>query len=201
VSNWIELTLYTPLPSKLESCLRESPILSPLFDSWPELALPNCWLVAGAVVQTYWNSAHGFAPLHGINDIDVIYFDPDDLSEETEKEHSVRINKRYEQLFVKLDVKNEARVHLWYENRFGFPINAYSSVESAMKTFPTTAGAIGVRSVGHKLQAYSPFGFDDLMNLVVRPNRRQITRAIYAEKVARWRPNWPRVRFLDWDDA
>lgn len=185
----------------LEASLRESPVVSRVFDGWPELALPNCWMVAGAIVQTYWNSAHGFSPLHGISDIDLIYFDPDDLTEESENEHSMRINRRYDDLGIKLDVKNEARVHQWYEDRFGYPIDAYTSAESAMETFPTTAGAIGVRPVGQALEAFAPFGFDDLINLVIKPNKRQITRAIYVEKVARWKPNWPQVRFLDWDDV
>jgi hypothetical protein len=70
-----------------------------------------------------------------------------------------------------------------------------------METFPTAAGAVGVRPAGKSLEAFAPFGFDDLMNLVIRPNKRQITRDIYDAKVARWQPNWPRVRYLDWDDA
>jgi probable phosphoglycerate mutase len=33
----------------------------------------------------------------------------------------------------------------------------------------------------------APFGLDDLLGLIVRPNPRQITREIYEVKVARWR--------------
>lgn len=42
---------------------------------------------------------------------------------------------------------------------------------------------------------------NDLLALTVRPNKRQITPAIYAAKVARWRPLWPHVTFLAWDEA
>jgi hypothetical protein len=192
--------MFVPLPPNVETSLRANPIVATVFDGWSELALPNCWLVAGAVVQSYWNHVHGFQPQHGINDIDLIYFDPDDLTEEKESQHAARINNRYQDLGIRFDVKNEARVHLWYEERFGYPINAYTSAEAAMETFPTTAGAIGVRAAGNKLEAFAPFGFDDLVNLVVRPNKRQITQAIYAEKVARWEPHWPRVKFVEWDD-
>jgi hypothetical protein len=192
--------MITPLPRPLESALRESPITAPVFDRWSSLALPNCWIVAGVVFQTYWNKAHGFSPWQGISDIDLIYFDPDDLSDEAENENSIRINSQFQCLNVRFDVKNEARVHLWYEDRFGFPINAYTSAESAMETFPTTAGSIGVRVAGQDLEAFAPFRFDDLLDLVIRPNKRQVTRPIYEEKVARWDPIWPRVRFIDWDD-
>lgn len=191
--------MHIALPAELETSLRESRIVSSVFDRWFELALPDSWMVAGAIFQTYWNQAHGFSCDYGIDDIDIIYFDPDDLSEERENDHSIRINRIFATTGVRIDVKNEARVHLWYENRFGYPIDAYDSAKSAMETFPTTAGAIGVRPVGRTLEAFAPFGFDDLLSLVIRPNKRQITRKIYMDKVERWRPNWPRVNFLDWD--
>jgi hypothetical protein len=193
--------MITPLPRELEIALRKSPIVAPVFDGWSSLALPNCWLVAGAVFQTYWNKAHGFLPLQGISDIDLIYFDPDDLSDEAENENSIRINSQFRDLDVKFDVKNEARVHLWYEDRFGYPISAYTSAESAMETFPTTAGSIGVRVAGIELEAFAPFGFDDLLDLVIRPNKRRVTRSIYEDKVKRWAALWPRVRFLEWDNV
>ena len=193
--------MYLPLPQELESSLRNSPIVSRVFDGWSELALPNCWMVAGAVCQSFWNSKYGFSPLHGISDIDLIYFDADDLTEEAENNHSLRINSRYEDIGVRVDVKNEARVHLWYEDRFGYPIDAYTSAEAAMETFPTTAGSIGVRPDGQAIEAFAPYGFDDLMDLVIRPNKRQITRTIYEDKVARWRLHWPLVTYLDWDEV
>ena len=200
LDGYTESNMFVPLPPKLESSLRDNPIVSRVFDGWTGLALPNCWMVAGAVFQSFWNREHGFSPLHGISDIDLIYFDADDLTEETENRHYLRINSCYEDVSIRFDVKNEARVHMWYEDRFGYPIVAYASAEAAMETFPTTAGSIGVRPNGQMLEAFAPFGFDDLMNLIIRPNKRQITRTIYEEKVARWKPNWPRVKYFEWDD-
>ena len=189
-----------PLPHQLEECLRGNPAVSQLVHSWPTLELPNCWLVAGALVQSYWNAAHGFPPLHGIRDIDIIYFDPSDLTDATEARHAARIRDCFDNLDARIDVKNEARVHLWYEARFGYPISPYPSAEAAIESFPTTAGAVGIRAVGGQLEAYAPFGFDDLLNLVVRPNKRQITRDIYSEKVARWTAIWPGLEIMDWDE-
>lgn len=193
--------MYVPLPESLESALRANPIVARAFDHWDDIALPNGWMVAGAVFQSFWNQEYGFPPLHGIADVDLIYFDADDLSEQKENDHYVRINEFFEGGNVRFDVKNEARVHLWYEERFGYSIDAYTSAEAAMETFPTTAGAIGVRPRGQALEAFAPFGFDDLMSLTIRPNKRQITRTIYEDKVARWKPNWPCVNYLEWDDT
>ena len=102
---------------------------------------------------------------------------------------------------AKLDVKNEARVHLWYEEKFGYPIPPYQSTAAAIATFPTTATAIGVRRYGAQFECCAPFGLDDLFDLIVRPNKVQITPAIYDAKVARWRAEWPQLTFLTWNEC
>ena len=186
-------------PRALAAALTANPAVSALFAGWPALDLPDCWLVAGAVAHSYWNAEHGFDPLHGIQDIDLIYFDPDDLSAAGESRHESRLNAAFDGLGVRLDVKNEARVHLWYEDRFGYPIEAYPSVEAAIETFPTTAGAVAVRPASGGLDMFAPFGARDLLELVVRPNKRQITPAIYAEKAERWKSVWPKLTVVAWD--
>ena len=169
--------------------------------NWDELGLPDCWIVAGAIVQSYWNTVHTLPLLHGIDDVDLIYFDSSDLSEASEAQHASRINALFAELGVRFDVKNEARVHLWYEDRFGYPIEPYASSPDAIDTFPTTAGSIGVRPAGDAIECYASFGFDDLLQMVVRPNKRQVTREVYDRKVARWKELWPMLDIVDWDVA
>ena len=84
-------------------------------------------------------------------------------------------------------MKNEARVHVWYAQKFGYAIPPYVSTDQAISTFSTTATAIGVRPTQGALQIVAPFGLADLFGLIVRPNKAQITRMIYETKVARWR--------------
>jgi uncharacterized protein len=128
--------------------------------------LPGNWLVAGSIAQTVWNLALGRPAGFGIKDADVVYFDAQDLSFEAEVENEQRLRDLFRHLPVKLDVKNEARVHLWYERSFGYPIAPYLSAPAAIATFPTTATAIGVRCKAGKFECYSPFGLDDLFDLV-----------------------------------
>jgi|SRR5580700_8024572 hypothetical protein len=118
-----------------------------------------------------------------------------------EASHERRLRDLFQHLPIKLDVKNEARVHLRYEDRFGYAIKPYLSSADAIATFPTTATAVGVRRICGKLECCTPFGLDDLFGLLVRPNKRQITRAIYEAKVDRWRPIWPRLTYLPWEEA
>jgi len=183
---------------RLSQAVLANPVLRPILASWHDVGLPDAWLAAGAIAQSAWNQAHGQSPGYGISDIDLVYFDDGDLSAEAERAHEVRINRRFANAGVPIDAKNEARVHLWYEARFSAAIAPYDSIESAIATFPTTAGAIGVRPGATSLDICAPFGLDDLLNLVVRPNKVQITREIYEAKVARWRELWPELTVIHW---
>ena len=182
----------------LERIARSSPALAPVLHRWPEIGLPDAWLVAGAIAQSFWNDAFGYDPLHGLADLDLVYFDGSDLSEESEARQAARMQSLFAALPLRLDVKNEARVHLWYETKFGYPIRPYGSAADAIATFPTTATAIGLRPSGPKLEICAPFGLGDLQGLIVRPNKAQITRAIYEAKVNRWRRLWPGLTVIGW---
>ncbi len=178
-----------------------SPVLQPVLERWDQLALPDCWLAAGALAQTFWNAAHELPPEHGISDIDIVYFDDRDLSEQAEAAHSARINATFSECRIRLDVKNEARVHLWYERRFGYPIRPYASIQDAVATFPTTATSVGIRPDLETIELCAPFGLNDLVQLVVRPNKAQVTAEIYAAKVNRWKQLWPRLKIMGWNDS
>ena len=186
---------------RLEAALRENLTLFEIIEQLEHVALPDAWLVAGAIAQTVWNLAAGHAADRGIKDVDIVYFDASDLSAESEAAHEAQLRARLAHLPFKLDVKNEARVHLWYQRVFGNPIAPYVSVAEAIGTFPTTATAIGVRRRSGVFECCAPFGLGDLFGLVVRPNPRQITRAVYETKLERWRPLWPHLTFLSWDDS
>lgn len=186
---------------RLVEALRRNSWLWEIVEGFDKIFLPDCWLVAGCLAQTVWNVALGNSPGFAIKDVDLIYFDAADLSAEAEAEHEERLRHLFNRLPAKLDVKNEARVHLWYEDRFGYPIAPYRSAADAIATFPTTATAIGIKPREGELEICAPFGLDDLFGLVVRPNKRQITQSIYETKVERWRRVWPQLRCLPWRAA
>jgi uncharacterized protein len=137
LSRWEALVPGDADHSTLRSIVLASPVLSAILRDWPVIGLPHGWLVAGAVAQTVWNSVFGFPADHGIKDADIIYFDRSDLTESAEERHAERIRRRFAHLPVTIDVKNEARVHLWYEAKFGKPIPPSRSAAHAISTFPT----------------------------------------------------------------
>jgi hypothetical protein len=185
---------------RLADGLRTNAILWECLRRLPDLKLPAWYVGAGCVVQTIWNLAHGKPPGADILDDDLVYYDPD-LSEERELGVTRAAQGLVADLGIELDVTNEARVHLWYPQRFGRTISPYRSTEDAIATWPTTASAIGVRPRGGELEVWAPFGTDDLFGLVVRPNRTQITPAIYQAKAARWAACWPSLRVLTWEEG
>lgn len=78
---------------QLQGIVVKSPLLSALLHDWDKIALPGAWLVAGAIAQTVWNHTFGLPPAHGINDIDIVYYDANDLSEDGEAEHAARVRR------------------------------------------------------------------------------------------------------------
>ncbi|MGG7578932.1 nucleotidyltransferase family protein [Rhizobium sp. Nf11,1] len=185
---------------ELQAIISKSPLLSTVLERWDEIDLPDGRLVAGAIAQTVWNHAFDFVHDHGIDDIDLVYFDDNDLSESAEADHSARIRSLFSDLPVWIDVKNQARVHLWYGQKFGHVIMPYTSTDNAITTFPTTAAAVGIRPVDKRLDLYAPYGLSDLLAPLVRANKKQIGREIYERKIARWRKLWPDLQIIPWDE-
>lgn len=181
----------------LEAILRTNPWLAALLDRFDRIALPDCWIVAGALAQTVWNHRSRMPPTTGIADIDIAYFDPD-LSVDAETDHAERLRAEFDDLPVWLDVKNQARVHLWYQARFGKPIQPYGSTPDAIATYPTTATAIGVRPAGGGVELCAPFGTDDLAGCIVRANPVLVSEAAYRAKTLRWQLFWPGLCVLPW---
>jgi hypothetical protein len=103
--------------------------------------LPDSWLVAGSIAQTIWNLGCGQTAEFGIKDVDLIYFDQQDLSLEAEIAHERRLRGLFRRLPIKLDVKNEARVHLWYEERFGQPIPSSVATSSGSASLSRSLAA------------------------------------------------------------
>lgn len=176
------------------------PAIASILRRWDEIALPDAWLTGSIVAQARWNEHFGFDPHHGIADADIVYFDADDLSAEAEERTELRIAALFADLPVRVDVKNQARVHLWYAAKFGYAIIPYRSVPDAIGTYPTTAAAIGLRRLTD-LEMIAPFGLADLLRPVVRANATQITESYYEMKVARWRRHWPELEILPWKEA
>jgi len=167
----------------------------------PELGLPDWYLTAGGLFQTVWNTLDGHPPERGIRDYDVFYFDQD-TSWEAEDAVIQRAAVLFEEVPAEVEVRNEARVHLWYEEKFGRACEPFRSAADAIDHFAATACCVGVRTDAMGgYEVYAPFGFRDLFDFVLRPNPVLAPQAVYEAKAERWSTLWPRLTVLPWPDS
>jgi len=161
-----------------------------------ELALPDAWLVSGCLVQTVWNGLTNRAADYGINDYDVFYFDPD-TSWAAEDAVIRKLHDAFAHLNVKVEARNQARVHLWYAEKHGLPYPQLACSTEGIDRFLTKNTRIGIRRTRDGYEVYAPDGFDDAAGLIVRPNPGpNFSAANYAAKAARWKKLWPEITVL-----
>ena len=103
----------------------------------------------------------------------------------------------------RVEVRNEARVHLWYADRFAAPAPpAFRSAAEPIDGFAAVCCCYGMRvDDAGRPTVYAPYGYDDLFAMVVRPNRRQAPRHVYETKATRWKQQWPELTVLPWESA
>jgi hypothetical protein len=163
------------------------------------LGLPGWYLVAGCLYQTVWNVVTGRPPEAGILDYDLVYFDASDVSWQAENAVIQAGHKLFGDLPAPVQIRNQARVHLWYEQKFGVPCPPHESTEAAIDTFEATTACLGIRlQPGGRWRVYAPHGLADVFNLTVRPNPVLAPRHVYQAKTARWQQQWPSLTVLPW---
>lgn len=185
----------------LEEILTSSEIINEALERAKILEIDNYYIGAGCIVQTVWNYMSNKPLDYGIEDIDFVYFDDKNLDFESENRIISKVKELYSDFEIEVDVKNQARVHLWYESNFGYKIEPYSTLEYALNTWPTTATAIGVRKeINNDFKVYAPFGLNDLFGEIIRANKVQVTKDIYEKKVSKWLSKWPHLKIIPWEN-
>ena len=192
----------TPGERRFLEIVLGDPLVQTVLERAPVLGLADWWLTAGVLFQTVWNSLTDRPAGHGIRDADLFYFDAD-TSWDAEDVVIRRAADLFADLPVPVEVRNEARVHLWYTERFSAqaPLPFRSAAEpiagfaAVCCCYGITVDAEGVPAV------HAPHGYDDLFAMVVRPNRSPAPRHVYEAKAARWKECWPELTVLPWDDG
>lgn len=185
------------MEKELIKILENSPLIKGVFEKFTEIGFAEYYLGAGAITQTVWNHLTERAYDYGIDDLDIVYFD-DDLSYEAEDLWIRKVKSVMKDLTIPVDVKNQARVHLWYEEKHKISIDPYLKLEDAINSWPTTATSIGIRPLDNGYKIYAPFGIEDSMNMVIRANKKQITEDVYDKKVLKWIKKWPELKVIKW---
>jgi hypothetical protein len=183
----------------LKEMLRADPVLMAVLAGLREAALPDWLLVAGAIYNQVWNNLTGRAPLTGVNDIDVFYHDASDISYEAEDRVIQALALRFADLPVPVQVRNQARVHLWFPQKFGQSLAPLSSSAEMLSLYASRTHAVAARlEADDTITIHAPFGLDDLFSFRIVPNHALANRATHEAKGARAKSIWPELTLEPW---
>ena len=166
-----------------------------------ELKLPNYYIAAGSVFQTIWNY-YDNKPLNSeIKDIDIIYYDSNNLSKDVELDLENKIIEHFKSIGInyEFDVHNEARMHLWKIENENKDINQYKNSEDAIDKWIATVHAIGITKEKNKIKVYAPYGLSDIFSKTIRPiKHKSNSKDLYDRKVKSWRERFDGLNIIEW---
>ncbi|WP_203290750.1 nucleotidyltransferase family protein [Maricaulis parjimensis] len=161
------------------------------------LGLPDHALMAGAVYKAVWNAMTGRPPGHGINDYDLAYFDSSDLSWEAEDAVIRRAEPEFAGLPVPVEVCNQARVHLWFNEKFGTERAPLKNTEDALRHFASLTHAVALRldETGEE-DLLAPCGLDAVFSRTVKPMPGVANPEGWNRKCDSQKQVWPELDFV-----
>jgi hypothetical protein len=186
------------LEDRLVAILRRSEPLMEVLTTLRMLDPPDWLVFSGAIYQRVLNELGGRPLDYGIKDYDVGYFDASDISYEAEDVEIRRVAAAFEPpLREKVEVRNQARVHVWFEGKFGEPYAPLARTAEALARFESPMFAVGVRlETGDRFHIEAPFGLEDLFARRLRPNPLRPSRN-FARTVSRATARWPEIEVVD----
>ena len=180
----------------LRDIIAQSPTLLDRLTRARDWDLPDWWIVSGAIYNTVWNQLTGRPDMHGVKDIDLFYFD-EDRSYNAED----RLIRDAETRFPgspPVELRNQARVHLWYPKHFGQPYPQLTGSHQAIDHFASRTHCIGARLTATGLDLYAPFGLDDIFSFRLTPNPALDNRVTHHAKAERQMALWPELTIVPW---
>ena len=164
--------------------IKQNSDLVTILDYIYELKLPNFYIAAGSVFQTIWNYYDNKPLNFGIKDIDIIYYDPINLSKESEQklEKTIEDYLKKTGLNYELDIHNEARMHLWKKDNENKNIDQYKNSEDAIDQWIATVHAIGITKENNEIKVYAPYGLSDIFSKTIRPIKHKTILRSYTIK-------------------
>ena len=181
--------------------IRSQPHLIVVLRGMAALGLPDALLGSGAIYNTVWNVLTGRPALTGINDADVVYFDASDLSYEAEDRVIRRAEAHFARLPLRVEVRNQARVHLWFPERFGMAYPRLSCSADMMLYYASKTHAVSARlEADGGISIHAPFGLDDMFSFRVTPNPALPNRETHERKAARAKAVWPELTIVPWPE-
>jgi len=157
-----------------------------------QLNLPNWYIAAGYVRNHIWDQLHGYTNRTPLNDIDVIYYDNENLSEIYEKNLETWLNQKTNLSIW--SVKNQARMHVKNNDE------PYNSITDAISRWPETVTAVGITlEKNNSITLIAPYGVEDIFEMRVRRSPLFMDKEYYKRRVMdkNWKKLWPKI-MIEW---
>ena len=171
-----------------------NPVNAEITARLPALGLDQCFLTAGCLFQAVWNHQSNLSAAHGVKDYDVFYFDTD-LSYEAEDAVIRAAERLFEDLGVNVEVKNQARVHLWYGQRFGRPYPQLLTAKDGIDRYLVAGTCIGLEVATGEV--YAPYGLADVEQGVLRINPLHPEPELFVRKARSYQERWPWLQIVE----
>lgn len=155
-----------------------------------QLGLSDAYLAAGFVRNMIWDSLHGYQNPTPLNDLDVIYFDPDECEPNKYQEYEAQLRAAMPRL--NWQVRNQAKMHTRNGDR------EYLSSLDAMGFWPEKETAVGIRQIGtNQYLCHSAFEIESLFQGCITHNPKR-DRAIFDSRITAkaWLTHWPKLRVV-----
>lgn len=190
------------LETRLADIVRADPGLMHVLTTVRALGLNDWRVFSGAVYQSVWNAVIGRPVGYGRKDYDLGYFDPD-VSWDAEDAVIKRVAAAFDEPFrTDVEVRNQARVHIWFPDRFGEPYEALTGTDEALARFVAPAFAVGVRlEADDTISIAAPFGLEDIFSMTLRPNPDRPVAKGWDKAVASAKARWPELTVIQPEPA
>ena len=171
-----------------------NPINAEITARLPDLGVEQCLLTAGCLFQAVWNHQSNLPAAQGVKDYGVFSFDTDS-SYEAEDAGIRRAEQLFQDLGVNVEVKNQARVHLWYGQRFGRPYPQLHSAKQGVDRYLVAGTCIGLEIATGEV--YAPYGLADVEQGILRINPLHPEPELFARKARSYHVRWPWLRIVE----
>jgi uncharacterized protein len=188
-----EYRLDTKMPNywhdKTAQILRSDPWRLACLETVAALGLPDWFLAAGFLRNAVWDHLHHRSVRTRLNDVDLVYYDRADISQQAEEHIAWHLRKTLPG--VPWEVRNQARMHLKHGDA------PYADSTAAIAAWVEMPTCVGVCLEGDTMSFTAPFGLQHNWSLRVDPNPLKIPEAVVYNGRIRdkeWTRLWPGLR-------
>ena len=171
---------------QLKELILADPLRMQALVALKQLKLSDCWIAAGFIRNLVWDYLH--QQTTQLNDIDVIFFDAQNLHQERENEVLEQLKKRAPDL--PWSVKNQAIMH----SQNGDP--PYRDCKDAMSYWPEKQTAVAVRlNRDDQIELIHCFALEHLFSKKITHNPKR-ARSTFDYRVGKkaWLSTWNGLR-------